>query len=53
MGQSKFSDGLTFWFISIENDGKQNSNNTLRVEINQFCDSRRDTVRISYAIDKM
>ena len=49
MGQSKFSNGLTFWFISIENSGKQNSNNTLRVEINQFCDSRRHTVRISYA----
>ena len=53
MGQSKFSDELTFWFISIEIGGKQNSNNTLRVKINQFCDSRRDTVRISYAIDKM
>ena len=53
MGQSKFSDELTFWFISIENGGKQNSNNALRVEINQFCDSRRDTVRIYYAIDKM
>ena len=53
MGQSKFSDELTFWFISIENGGKQNSNNTLRVKINQFCDSRRDTVRISYTIDKM
>ena len=53
MGQSKFSDELTFWCISIENSGKQNSNNALRVEINQFCDSRRDTVRISYAIGKM
>ena len=42
MGQSKFSDELAFWFISIENGGKPNSNNTLRVEINQFCDSREN-----------
>ena len=28
----------TFWFISFENSGKQKSKNTLRVEINQFCD---------------
>ena len=34
MEQSKFSHELTFWFISIENDGKQKSKNTLRVEIN-------------------
>ena len=40
MGQSKFSYELTFWFISIENGGKQKSNkNTLRVEINQFYDA--------------
>ena len=38
MGQSKFSDELTFWFISIENDGKQKIKNTLRVEINHFCE---------------
>ena len=38
MGQNKFSYELTFWFISIENGGKQKSKNTLRVEINQFCD---------------
>ena len=38
MGQSKSSDELTFWFISIENGGKQKSKITLRVEINQFCD---------------
>ena len=38
MGQSKFSYELTFWFISIENRGKQKSKNTLGVEINQFCD---------------
>ena len=38
MGQSQFSNELTFWFISIENGGKQKSKNTLRVEINQFCD---------------
>ena len=38
MGPSKFSYELTFWFISIENDGKQKSKNTLRVAINQFCD---------------
>ena len=38
MGQSKLSYELTFWFISIENGGKQKSKNTLGVEINQFCD---------------
>ena len=38
MGQSKFSYELTFWFISIENGGKQKSKNTLRVDIDQFCD---------------
>ena len=38
MGQSKFIYELTFWFISIENGGKQKSVNTLRVEINQVCD---------------
>ena len=38
MGQSKFSYELTFWFISIENGGKQKSKNTLWVEINQFYD---------------
>ena len=40
MGQSKFSYELTFWFILIENGGKQKSKNTLGVEINQFCDTR-------------
>ena len=38
MGQSKLSYELTFWFVSIEDSGKQKSQNTLRVEINQFCD---------------
>ena len=38
IGQSKFNDKLTFWFISIENGGKQKWKNSLRVEINQFCD---------------
>ena len=38
MGQSKFSYELMFWFISIENGGKQKSKNALRIEINQFCD---------------
>ena len=38
MGQSKFSYASMFWFISIENGGKQKSKNTLKVEINQFCD---------------
>ena len=38
MGPSKFSYELTFWFVSIENSGKQKSKNTLRVENNQFCD---------------
>ena len=36
--QSKFSYELTFWFISIENSGKQKSKNTLRIEINQYYD---------------
>ena len=53
MGQSKFSYELTFWFILIKNSGKQKSKNTLRVEINQFCDGKRDTMRSFYAIDKM
>ena len=53
MGQSKFSYELTFWFILIKNSGKQKSKNTLRVEINQFCDSLGDTMRSPYAIDKM
>ena len=53
MGQSKFSYGLTFWFISIENGGKQNSKSALRVEINQFGDGQRDTMSSSYAIDSM
>ena len=38
MGQSKFSNVLTFWFVSIENGGKQKSKKTFRVEINQLCD---------------
>ena len=38
MGQSTFSNELWYWFVSIENGGKQKSKNTLRVEINQFCD---------------
>ena len=53
MGQSKFGYGLTFWFISIENSGKQKSKNTLRVEINQLCDGQRDTMSSSFVIDKM
>ena len=53
MGQSKFTYELTFWFISIENGGKQKSKNTLRVEMNQFCDGWRETMRNSYRIDKM
>ena len=38
MRESKFSYELTFYFISIENGGKQKSKTTSRVEINQFCD---------------
>ena len=38
IGQSEFSYDLTFWFISIENGGKQKSKKTLRVEINPLCD---------------
>ena len=53
MGQSKFSFELTFWFILIRNSCKQKSKNTLKEEINQFCDGKRDTMRSSYAIDKM
>ena len=44
MGQSKFRYELTFLFISIENGGKQNSRNTLRVEINQFCDGQKNDI---------
>ena len=33
-GQNEFSYELTFWFISIDNSGKQKSKNTMRVEIN-------------------
>ena len=53
MMKSKFSYELTFWFISIEKGGEQKSKNTLRVEINQFCDCQRDTMRSPDAIDKM
>ena len=53
MGKSRFSYELTFWFISIENGDKQKSKNTLRVEINQFCDGKRDAMRSSYAINKI
>ena len=52
MGQSKFSYELMFWFISVENGGKQKSKNILRLEINQFCDGHRDPMRSSYAIDQ-
>ena len=38
MRQIKLSFELTFWIISIENGGKQKCKDTLRVEINQFCD---------------
>ena len=47
MGQSKLSYELTFWFISIENGGKQKSKNTLRVQNSQFCDCQHDTMRSS------
>ena len=53
MGQSKFSYELTFWVILIKNSGKQKNKNTLSVEINQLCDCKSDTMRSSYAIDKM
>ena len=52
-GQNEFSYELTFWFISIENSGKQKRKNTLRVEINQFCDGVRNTIRCFYVIDKI
>ena len=46
MGQSKFSYELTFWLILIKKSGKQkNKKNTLRVEINQFCNCKSDTMR--------
>ena len=53
MGQSKFSYELMFWFILIKDSGKLKSKNTLRVEINQFFGGKRDTMKSSYAIDKM
>ena len=37
-GQNEFCYELTFWSITIEKSGKEKSKNTLRVEINQFCD---------------
>ena len=52
MGRYEFSNELTFWFISIENSGKQAGKNTLRVEINQFCDGYSNTMS-SYATDKI
>ena len=39
--------------FQLKTVAKKKSKNTLRVEINQFCDSKRDTMRSSYAIDKM
>ena len=53
IGQSKFSNELTFWFIWFENGCKQKSKNTLRVEINQLCDGKRNATRSLYTIDKM
>ena len=41
------------WFISIENSGKQKSKNTLRAEINQFWNGKRDTMRSANAISKI
>ena len=38
MGPGMFCYELLFWFISIQNSGKQKSKNTLRVEMSQFCD---------------
>ena len=40
-------------FFSIENSGKQKNKNTLRVEISQFCDGWRDTMRKYYAFNKI
>ena len=37
-GQNEFRYELTFWFISIENSGKQKCKSTLRVEIKKYCD---------------
>ena len=53
MGQSKFSYEMTFLFILIKNSAKQKRKYTLRVEINQFCDGKRDSMKSSYAFDKM
>ena len=53
MEQSKFNYELSFWFISIENGGKQKGKNPLRVKNNQFGDGYSNTMRSSYAIDKM
>ena len=46
MGQNEFSYELT----TVTN---KKVNETLRVEINQFCDGLRNTMRSSYAIDKI
>ena len=45
MGQSKFSYELKFWFISIENGGKQKSK--IDSSNQSFCDGLRN------AMDKM
>ena len=47
MGKNKLSYELTFWFILIKNSGKQKNKNILRVEINQFCDGKRNAMRSS------
>ena len=38
IGEKTFSYELMFWCISSENSGKQESKNTLGIEINQFGD---------------
>ena len=53
MEQSTFSYESTFYFISIENGDKQKNKTTLRVEVNQNYDVLRDTMRSSYANDKI
>ena len=53
MAQNEFSYELMFWFISIENSGKQKSKNTLGLEIYQFGDGLSDTMKIYYAITKI
>ena len=48
-----YSYELTFWLISIENSDKQESKNTMSVEISHYCGGQPDSMRHSYAFNKI